>query len=110
MMESCVSQAVREFPVDQDKSDSAITSRAIGPTVIGTPLNHDVARASGGLAVIYQQSDFALEHDPVVDRLGAMHERMTGVAAAVSRCACGTHFREVFAGRSRIDPLDILGL
>ena len=43
--------------------------------MIRAPLHHDVAGPIRRLFVIEDQRQLALEHDPVVDGLGAMHQR-----------------------------------
>jgi hypothetical protein len=44
--------------------------------MVGPTLYDDVARVQGDLGVVEHQRDLPLEHDAVVDRLGAMHRRL----------------------------------
>jgi hypothetical protein len=39
--------------IDQDKGDTAVFSRSIGPTVIGSALNHNITREDGGFTLVH---------------------------------------------------------
>jgi hypothetical protein len=55
------------------KATRRATVAAIGPRVVGAALNHDVAGFQLHRRVVHVHLDIAVEHDCVVDRLGAMH-------------------------------------
>src|SRR5690606_5347858 len=82
---------------DQNESDAAGHFAAVGPAVVGAALDYDVARARDGLAFVDDQRDLAFQHDAVVDRLRAMHERVLRAAAAVRGGVGGTDFGKVSA-------------
>src|SRR5690606_23174410 len=96
----------REFTIDQDEGNAAIAVAAIGPAVIGAALDYDVAGIDGGFSLIEDQYEFAFEHDPVIDRFGAMHMRMARTLA-MRRCGGCAHLGEVPArlfGRHVFQP------
>src|SRR5690606_7692964 len=98
------SEILVELTVDQNERDAARLAGAVRPAVIRAALDHDVAGAADGLAFVENQRDLAFEDDPVVDRLGAVHERVPRAAAGVRRRIGGTDFGEVRAclfGRDR---------
>ena len=63
----------RELAVDQDERHLGDRVAAVGPGVVGAALDDHVAGVQGHLGVVEDQRDLALEHDAVVDRLGAVH-------------------------------------
>ena len=77
--------------VDQDERDAAHLIGAIGPAVVGAALDDDIALAHRRLALVHQQVDLARQHDPEVDRLGAMEH---AVSAGVDFGVGGTDVRE----------------
>jgi hypothetical protein len=76
-------QAVAELTVDQYKGDPASLARTVGPTMIGTALDNDVAGSNRGFADIHDECQLALEHDSIVDGLGAVHEGVARACAGV---------------------------
>src|SRR5690606_21439759 len=72
-----------ELAVDQDERNAARFAGAVRPAVIRAALDHDVAGAADGLALVQNQRDFPFEDDAVVDRLGTVHEGMPGASSRV---------------------------
>src|SRR5258707_4374176 len=62
--------------VDQHKGDAGAPVAAIGPGVVGAALDHDVARLHLHRRIVHVHLDLALEHDDVIDGLGAVHARL----------------------------------
>ena len=81
--------------IDQYEGDPTRFTRTIGPTVIRTALNDNVARSNSGLANIHDEGQFALQHDSIVDGLGAVHEGVARAFAGVRRGSGGTYFGEM---------------
>src|SRR5690606_16203647 len=63
-----------ELAVDQNERDAARFAGPVCPAVIRAALDDDVAGTGDGLALVENQRDLPVEHDAVVDRLGAVHE------------------------------------
>jgi hypothetical protein len=62
--------------VDQHEGHAGALVAAIGPGMIGAALDHDVARLHLHRRIVHIHLDLALEHDDIVDRLGAVHARL----------------------------------
>jgi len=62
--------------IDQNESDAGAFVAAIGPGVIGTALDHDVALPQLHRRIVHVHLDLAFDHDDVVDGLGAVHVRV----------------------------------
>src|SRR5690606_9825551 len=78
-------EVVVELAVDQNERDAARLAGAVRPAVIRAALDHDVAGAADGFALVQNQRDFPFEDDAVVDRLGAVHEGVPRAAAGLRR-------------------------
>lgn len=63
-------------PVNQNEQHPARPFTPIGPSMVGPALDHDAARSDLHLLVVQHQNDLTVDHDPVVDGLGAVHQRM----------------------------------
>src|SRR5215467_5305206 len=59
--------------VDQHEDDAGAPVAAIGPGVVGAALDHDVAGLHLHRRIVHVHLDLALEHDDVIDGLGAVH-------------------------------------
>src|SRR5690606_38787881 len=92
-----------ELAVDQNERDPARLAGAVCPAVIRAALDHDVAGAGDGLALVENQRDFPFEHYAVVDRLGTVHERVTGTASGMRGRVGGPDLGEMRAGLLRRD-------
>ena len=57
---------------------AAIGVGSVCPAMIGPALDDDVAGAADGLALVHDQNDLAFEHDAIIDRLRAVHQRVPG--------------------------------
>jgi hypothetical protein len=62
--------------------------------MIGPALNHDVTRLHHDFPIIHEQCDLSLQDDAVVNRLSAMHVRMSRSGACVRRGADRADFGE----------------
>src|SRR6516162_10573201 len=62
--------------VDQHERDAGAPVAAIGPGVVGAALDHDVASLHLHRRTVHVHLDLALEHDDVIDGLGAVHARL----------------------------------
>ena len=78
-------------PSIRTKAMRALASRAVGPGVAGAALDDDVAGADDRLAVVEDEDELAFEDDAVVDRLGAVHQRV------------GRVLRQGMAGADRLE-------
>src|SRR5690606_17832504 len=85
------------FAVDEDEGDAAVASGTVGPAMVGAALDHDVTGPHHRFADVHYQREFALQHDAIVDGLGAMHEGMAARAAraAFDRCVRGANLGEM---------------
>jgi hypothetical protein len=77
--------------------------------MIGAALHHDGARSEDNQFVIEDEDQFALDQDAIVDRLGAMHQRMRRVGAN-SRSLLVTDLGEGRFHRGRTMPEEILAV
>jgi hypothetical protein len=66
-------QFVGKHAVDEDERHPRGPLGPVLPAVRRAALHDDITRAKGGLAVVEHQHDLAVEHDPVVHGLRAMH-------------------------------------
>src|SRR5215469_13625292 len=65
-----------EFAVDKHEGNRARRVRAIAPGMRRTALHGDIACLEQHILVIEHHGDLAFEDDRVIDRLGAMHQRV----------------------------------
>ena len=74
-----VAAAFELHPIDHREGHAADLVRIVDPRMIGALLHHNVTGLQMQLGVVKQNVDFTLQHDAVVDGIGAMHERVIGV-------------------------------
>src|SRR5579883_2411925 len=68
------------FGINQNEGDPARLGAVVDPGVIGALLHQYIAGFDVDLAVVEQHVDLAVEHDRVIDRLGAMGIGMPAIA------------------------------
>src|SRR6516225_896704 len=78
---------------DQHEGDATGDLAVVHPRMIGALLNQNIASLEMDFAVVEQHVDLSLQHDRVVDALGAMHERMIGVLALAPLLGADPHLR-----------------
>src|SRR5262249_43903168 len=93
--------------VDQHEADAGAFVAAVGPTVIGPALNHDVARLHFHGRTVHVHLDLAFEHDNVVDGLRAVHARHV-VRRKIDDGKAGAVRRRRRAYDARAQILDLL--
>jgi hypothetical protein len=102
-------KAGRELSIDQNKRDPAVAAGSVGPTLIGAALDHDVTRLHRGLIIIEDQGHLALQHNPIVDAFGAMHERMARIGIGGGAACPAPICAKCRPRRSRVNPGRRLG-
>jgi hypothetical protein len=87
-------QAVGELAIDQYEGNPTRLTRTVGPAVIRTALDDNVARSNGGLANVHDEGQVALSHDSIVDGFGAVHEGVARACSGVRRGSGGTRVHD----------------
>ncbi len=98
-----------ELAVDQDEAYPARLVRPVGPGVVGAALDDHVARLAQHLGVVEHHPDLAGQDDAVIDRLGAVHQRMRRRVGFVGGML-GAELAKALQRRIAVDVADPVGL
>ncbi len=78
--------------------------------MVGATLNHNVACLDQYLALVYEQEDFSLQNDAIIDGLGPMHVGVARTGTCMRRGVGGTDLGEQCLRLRPIHLIHVLGL